>query len=851
MISSKKLFKTYNLKSWKQDKFQIFLSITAITIAVAILVTIQLVLSITKSYMNTDAKNTNEGDINITLLNSRLSDKNSQVLKDLKAEGYFDYTTSYKVENTLVHDDVSNTIEVKFVDPSCYPIYQNGKNYKNIIKDNNVVITKVTADKFNIKKGETISLSIRGFAKPDMSFKVSDISDSTGAIDENVIGAVIIDKSILQQDMYDKNTKSDNLVTNLHIKVNKNYKVEDVKARLEETFNENVKVNTVQDLIDIRKDNFKLESKALNFVEILIIIVTGTGISVTTILLTIKRKKDYVLLKVYGMNQSFLKSLIMYETFIICIISVFFGIILSLPLTWLIEKSTIKSLGLDSIIINSLLPVSLTSIFIIVEVLIFTMLPIAMSKDINPVSILREHNEGKVIKTDFVSYITRMLLLLTLCFSIYIKSLGRGIIIISILTIFILIIYYSVIGIINKITKIKVTKNKSLLLAMRNLSRQKTKFALGATALVITLVLSGIILNIAYNIIPKVLSQYVDDSGYNLYLNTDLHNDTETENVLNKEKNITSYMKSTETIGDLKSVNGKSFESYINALDFTYENKNYTLKNYKNFPVEALDFKNDMLKYPVNKGRWFSKNDKNKNYIVLGNEFDHLGITMGDKVKFNIQGKLIEFTVIGIKGWNKVSGDDIVYININSLQQDSFLDDGNSKLKYLIKCSRKNEDKLTLNLGKELKQSQVLNIRKIFASLNGYIQKLTYAFICICLISILSSACLVGNILIIINFERLKEFLVLKVLGAKNRNIRRITTIEGVLIGGISGVLAVIICEILSLLIMKVIFSTKYLPNFILSGSMILISLLISTISTFIVINNMKIDKYSELLREE
>ena len=95
-----------------------------------------------------------------------------------------------------------------------------------------------------------------------------------------------------------------------------------------------------------------------------------------------------------------------------------------------------------------------------------------------------------------------------------------------------------------------------------------------------------------------------------------------------------------------------------------------------------------------------------------------------------------------------------------------------------------------------------------------YIQQLTYVFVCICCISIFSALCLIGNILIIINYERLKEFLVLNVLGAKNRQIAKITMIEGVIIGSISGVLGSLICEMVSYLIITNIFDSKYSVNF-------------------------------------
>lgn len=53
-----------------------------------------------------------------------------------------------------------------------------------------------------------------------------------------------------------------------------------------------------------------LESKASGLIEMLVVIITGIGISFTTVLLILKRKKDHVLLAIYGMKEKMLRDLI-------------------------------------------------------------------------------------------------------------------------------------------------------------------------------------------------------------------------------------------------------------------------------------------------------------------------------------------------------------------------------------------------------------------------------------------------------------------------------------------------------------------------------------------------------------
>jgi len=54
---------------------------------------------------------------------------------------------------------------------------------------------------------------------------------------------------------------------------------------------------------------------------------------------------------------------------------------------------------------------------------------------------------------------------------------------------------------------------------------------------------------------------------------------------------------------------------------------------------------------------------------------------------------------------------------------------------------------------------------------------------------------------------------ILKVVGAKNRYIRRITIIEGIIIGGVAGVTGCLISEFLSYLLVAESFSSEYSCN--------------------------------------
>lgn len=92
---------------------------------------------------------------------------------------------------------------------------------------------------------------------------------------------------------------------------------------------------------------------------------------------------------------------------------------------------------------------------------------------------------------------------------------------------------------------------------------------------------------------------------------------------------------------------------------------------------------------------------------------------------------------------------------------------------------------------------------------------------------------------------------ILNVVGAKNRDIRRITIIEGIIIGGVAGITGCLISEFLSYLLVTGSFSCNYSFNYRVDLIMFFSAIALTTAASLLVINNMKLEKYTELLRAD
>ncbi|QAA35108.1 FtsX-like permease family protein [Clostridium manihotivorum] len=847
MITAKMLFRTYNLKTWRQNKFQIFLSIFAIAIAVAILISLRSIISFNGQYTISNSRSLNDGDINITLSSNTISADQYKLLDKMKAEGKLYYATTYKMQNNFIHNDMSSEVDVKIIDPDYYSVDERIGRYKDKLASKSILINKTLADKFSLKRGDSIAITLKNFSQEDCEFKIGDIIDTTNMMDENVFGLMIFNKTDIP--VY-KGFDVKKIATNVNISVNKDYSISDIEGDLKKSFKAGDKFSTSEQLIKSTKDLRDREEKALGLIEMVVTLITGAGIGVTICILTLKRKKDYVLLAIYGMNDKLLKDVILYETFIIAAIGNVIGIALSIMITGVIERSIFRELGVVSIVSSLLLAVFVTFIFTMLQTLTFTIIPIYISKRINLNSILRQETERLKLDENLATLGLIMLIMLVISISIYIGSLDLG----GMYTIGLLIvtaIFYTIsFGIIGTIKKLKLTKNKTFVLAFRSIERQNIKFSACVTALILTLVLCGTIINLSYYIIPKATTQFTEDNGYNLTLNTsiDESNIAYTEETLNKEKEVVGYAKEIVTNAKLVDRNGKHLQDIVENSRRYPEVKAALLENYNNTKLNAIDVSKNLIKHKPLIGRWLDNKDKNNNYIVLGNNFSSEKFMVGDKISIDIQGKKLDFTIIGIMDKSQFGDDWATYVDIASIKGVT-LNETNSKLNYLIKCNSNDEKNLNYSLSKKLKGVVIISEKDKYNSLTALLKQMTYAFICISCISIFSAFCLVANILIMVNFDRIKEFLMLNILGAKIRDIKKISIIESLITGGLAGVIGILSAEALNFIITRYVFDSRYSPSYKIDLAMFGVAILVVLASSLSVISSMELEKHSSLLR--
>ena len=241
-----------------------------------------------------------------------------------------------------------------------------------------------------------------------------------------------------------------------------------------------------------------------------------------------------------------------------------------------------------------------------------------------------------------------------------------------------------------------------------------------------------------------------------------------------------------------------------------YQNNNLQAKMVATRPDYGL-----INNYHPERGRFFIKEDLNKNIIVLGSEvskeiFEDKN-PIGQNIKVSINNKRLIFTIIGVMEKRGVglmdNFDTQVYIPIstymNKIKKTKYVNfymaqtystqesiSALGQIEYFLLKNLGDRDKFNL-----LSQDQVMDILKeVAVTLNLMLGGMAS-------ISLLVGGIGIMNIMLVSVTERTKEIGIRKALGAKKKNIIRQFLIEALFLSGFGGIIGIILGSVIALVI--------------------------------------------------
>ena len=247
----------------------------------------------------------------------------------------------------------------------------------------------------------------------------------------------------------------------------------------------------------------------------------------------------------------------------------------------------------------------------------------------------------------------------------------------------------------------------------------------------------------------------------------------------------------------------------------------------------------------------FSKVRPNKGLIPISlsdNVARDAEVIVGDTMSFNVQGVLMKTVVGSIRtiDWGQMR------MNFNVVFPPGVLENAPQ---FHVLSTNSPDAKTSAQLQRELVVAfpnvSVLDLRQILEVIQGILNKISWVINFMAFFSILTGIIVLIGSIRTSKFQRIKESVLLRTLGAKGNQILKITALEylylGVLGTGIGILLSVISSQLLANLVFDVSFVPSWVPFAILLPGITLLVLLIGLVNSRSVLNSPPL----EILRKE
>ncbi|HEY9060860.1 MAG TPA: FtsX-like permease family protein [Pseudobacteroides sp.] len=839
MIKTLQFFYIYHIRSWKTQKIQVALSILAIAMGLAIALAIQLITAYNVKNLEANAERVNGGDISIVSEDSRIKKEQVDYLESLGKSGDIQYTKTVFYKTNINYNQKSSMIIIRFVDFKKYPLYKDSElSFDKLNSKNDIIISSNVASRLNVIKDKKVRIFNSSSGEAN-SYRIAEIvkSDGEPAMDMNIFGYAYMDMKYAPNFVRDHDTKADKV----YVKASNLDKVDSLKESLLKIF-PYCNIQTSKEVYEAFKGQIGNLKSALSVISIITFIIGGIGIANTMIISILRREKEISILRVFGLRRKKIKRLIMMESALFSILSSLIGVPMGIIFSNVINYMIYDSWMDFSDISFALFPAAIAVAMSIIVSILFSVIPVSICNRMNVISVLREQYvkaEDKIRVAFPVMFITFGIGIL---FSIYSGSLLG--LLYSILLLFLgCILYITMSIIIRLISRITIVNNYLFVFASKNLRRQYKSISIVLITLVVGVMSIGIIINISNSVLPGLKSVVENQFGYNVIVSASDKSSNDIKDILDKDKTVKGYSYSLRIDTYLKSLNGISLEQkYIDVLK-----KSEKANKIKELAVEGVQIEKSKDYFELTKGRYYSDEEKNKNVVILSEELsDEMGIKINDTLEIAINGKNYGFNVIGIRKSGLINSAQI-FVPLNVLKDNT---NWNSVLFY-VNTDGKDSDGLVRQLNSSIDSIFVQDINDLLPSLNKVINQQIVLFMYIAIFCILSAIFLMSNITLMTFRQRIKEFILIKVMGAKTKNLLKIIFWESLIIGIVGGCFAIALSEVATSFFMNMFLKTPYELKLISFVQLLLISISIVTISTGMIIPGIKIKQLNTLLRAE
>ncbi len=214
----------------------------------------------------------------------------------------------------------------------------------------------------------------------------------------------------------------------------------------------------------------------------------------------------------------------------------------------------------------------------------------------------------------------------------------------------------------------------------------------------------------------------------------------------------------------------------------------------------------------IKEGTWVPKADKTKVVPISVAEnfaFD-AKVGVGDRVIFNVQGVLIETEIGSIRevDWGRVQ------LNFSVLFPTGILEDAP---KFHVLTTRTPSNEVSAQLQRQLVSGfpniSIIDLRQILELLEGILEKISLVINFMALLSILTGIIVLIGAVRTSKYQRIKESVLLRTLGAQNAQLLKISLYEYAFLGVLGSLTGILLSLIGSFLLARFVFEEPFVPS--------------------------------------
>ncbi|PCJ98477.1 MAG: hypothetical protein COA50_02135 [Flavobacteriaceae bacterium] len=213
-------------------------------------------------------------------------------------------------------------------------------------------------------------------------------------------------------------------------------------------------------------------------------------------------------------------------------------------------------------------------------------------------------------------------------------------------------------------------------------------------------------------------------------------------------------------------------------------------------------------------GEWFSKSttDGPVPISLSDNVARDAQVEVGDAMIFNVQGVLMETVVDNIRtvDWGRLQLNFSIVFPSNVLE---------NAPQFHVLTTHAPDEATSANLQRELvgkfPNVSILDLRQLMSLIEGILDKISWAINFMAFFSILTGVIVLIGSVRNSKYQRIKESVLLRTLGAKSKQILRITALEYLYLGLLGSGLGVLLSLVSSQLLASFVFETPFVPSWV------------------------------------